>query len=66
MDRQQGGEANLKKVGVRVHSIVTLHLLAEVLEAKKHISAEMKDKIFAYVYDNQINLEPVTKPKVNL
>lgn len=63
MDRQQGGMANLNKVGVNSHSIVTLHLLAEVLEAKKHISGEMKDKIFAYVRDNQISLEPATKPK---
>jgi hypothetical protein len=43
---------------------VTLHLLADVLEAKKHISTEMKDKIFAYVHDNQISLDPVVKPKV--
>jgi len=31
LDRQQGGEANLKKIGVRLHSFSTMHRIADLL-----------------------------------
>ena len=47
LDRQQGGVENLRKVGIRVHSVLELSDVLDLLAATGHIPAEIRQTLFA-------------------
>ena len=47
LDRQQGGVENLRKVGIRVHSVLELSDVLDLLAATGHIPAEIRRSLFA-------------------
>jgi orotate phosphoribosyltransferase len=49
LDRQQGGEANLKKVGVRVHKYATMKEIVGLLSARRMIDEEQVKEIMAQI-----------------
>ena len=48
LDREQGGRKRLEDKGYRVHSVVTISELLEILHAHQRLDSEAKDKILAY------------------
>ena len=47
LDRQQGGVENLRKVGIRVHGVLELSDVLDLLAATGHIPAEIRRSLFA-------------------
>ena len=47
LDRQQGGVENLRKAGIRVHSVLELSDVLDLLAATGHIPAEIRWALFA-------------------
>ena len=45
LDRQQGGFENLREVGIRVHSVLALNEVLELLATTGHIPAEIRQKL---------------------
>ena len=45
LDRQQGGVENLREVGIRVHSVLALNEVLELLATTGHIPAEIRQKL---------------------
>lgn len=45
LDRQQGGTENLQKIGIRVHSILDLEEMLDVLVMSGHLPAELRDTV---------------------
>ena len=47
IDREQGGRENLKDVGLRLHSVMSISQLLTVLEDKEFISSQQRHEILA-------------------
>ena len=47
LDRQQGGVENLRKVGIRVHSVLALDEVLDLLARTGHIPEEIRQTLFA-------------------
>ena len=45
LDRQQGGIENLQKVGIRVHSVLALDEVLQLLAATEHIPQEIRQSL---------------------
>ncbi len=45
LDRQQGGIENLQKVGIRVHSVLALNEVLQLLAATEHIPQEIQQSL---------------------
>mmetsp|Transcript_7596 Transcript_7596/g.23385 ORF Transcript_7596/g.23385 Transcript_7596/m.23385 type:complete len:281 (-) Transcript_7596:857-1699(-) len=63
IDRQQGGRAILERAGVKVHSVLDIESVLQVLIAADSISADMVQAVRSFVADNQI--KSVTLPTVS-
>ena len=61
LDREQGATASLAKQGVKVHSVVTVSKVLEVLTRHKRITQEMAQQVRDFLSNNQTNgkTEPV-------
>jgi len=53
LDREQGGKENLQKEGIRLHSVLTMSKLLQVLEINKKISSETLHDIHHFLRTNQ-------------
>jgi len=49
LDRQQGGGANLKNIGVRLHSFSTMHRIADILLAQGTIDERQHEEIMGQI-----------------
>ncbi|KAI1898357.1 hypothetical protein AGOR_G00071490 [Albula goreensis] len=58
MDREQGGSARLAKEGIRLHAVVTLSKLLDVLLAAGRISEDTAQSVCTFIRENS-TLEPV-------
>ena len=45
LDRQQGGVENLKNAGIRVHSVLALDEVLQLLASTGHIPAEIQESL---------------------
>ncbi|KAJ8648777.1 hypothetical protein MRB53_001800 [Persea americana] len=53
IDREQGGRENLEEKGVRLHSVMRLSEVVEVLVKKGKISEEMGEKVRGFLDENR-------------
>jgi uridine monophosphate synthetase len=49
VNREQGGEENLEKLGFRVHALAKISEIVNSLYQNEHISKEQADKVLGYV-----------------
>ena len=54
LNREQGGENNLLKHGIKLYSLATASQLMEVLQTKDIIDSETKEKVFEFIRNNQV------------
>ena len=47
LDRQQGGVENLREIGIRVHSVLALNEVLQLLASTGHIPAEIRKQLLA-------------------
>ncbi|XP_053733343.1 uridine 5'-monophosphate synthase [Synchiropus splendidus] len=52
MDREQGGVPMLASQGIRLHPIISMFKLIDVLQATKRISDEMAEKVRKFIREN--------------
>uniref|UniRef100_A0A224XP35 Uridine 5'-monophosphate synthase n=1 Tax=Panstrongylus lignarius TaxID=156445 RepID=A0A224XP35_9HEMI len=64
IDREQGGEHNLIKNGIKMHSIFTLSKILEVLLRKGKLDQTTVENIKKYIEENQIFPDGKHMPKV--
>ena len=57
LDREQGGHENLKKLGIRVHSLLKLNELFEVLIEENHLSNDKSIEILNWIHDTKVGLQ---------
>ena len=58
LDRQQGGVENLRKVGIRVHSVLALDEVLGLLAKTGHIPEEIRQTLFATTPDGDGATQP--------
>ncbi|XXG41414.1 hypothetical protein AAC387_Pa01g1875 [Persea americana] len=63
IDREQGGRENLEEKGVRLHSVMRLSEVVEVLVKKGKISEEMGEKVRGFLDENRKKLFEVMEAK---
>lgn len=65
VDREQGGASNTAENGINLHSLFTLSQLLQILSKVGKIDQKMVDKVAAYIKENQVQANLVTKPVIN-
>jgi len=55
VDREQGGEKNMKDIGLSLHSILKISELILILKQQKLIDSETYDKVVKYLEDDTAN-----------
>lgn len=56
IDRQQGGEANLKEAKLKLHSVVTLTQILDILLRANKINDSIAQRVRQFMADNQITM----------
>ena len=56
LDREQGGYENLKKLGIRVHSLIKLSELFEILVKESHLSNVKSVEILNWIQSTKVDL----------
>ncbi|KAL1116024.1 hypothetical protein AAG570_005519 [Ranatra chinensis] len=64
LDRMQGGESNLKNEGIRMHSLLTLNKVLNILQEAGKVDVTTCDKVKGYINDNQIFPDGRPKSKI--
>ncbi|MFH0835739.1 MAG: orotate phosphoribosyltransferase [Candidatus Micrarchaeota archaeon] len=54
VDREQGGRDKLEKAGYKLHALFTMTELTDFLLDGRAIDSEMRDKVLAYILENQV------------
>jgi orotate phosphoribosyltransferase len=49
VDREEGGKENLEKLGYKVHALVKVSELVEILFKSEHIPKEQRDAVLNYI-----------------
>ena len=57
LDREQGGCENLKKLGIRVHSLIKLNKLFEILVEENHLSNDESGEIMKWIENKKVILK---------
>lgn len=57
LDREQGGDALLKNNGIKMHSLLTMSKLMNILFDRKLISIDIKNKVTDYITENKVRPE---------
>lgn len=60
LNREQGGEANITKNGITLHSVFTMSQIMDVLRETNKISPSTVSSVMQFISENQV-LPPVTK-----
>ena len=63
IDRQQGGEANLRKHGIALHAAFTLAFICDTLAAHGLLAADVVASVRAFVAANQTSSAPAPAPE---
>lgn len=58
MDREQGGRARLEKEGIRLHSVISLSRLLDVLQAAERIDTNMAQSVRTFIQENSVVAPP--------
>lgn len=69
LNREQGGESFLMENGIRMHSLLTMTQLMNILFERRLISSEIRNRVEAHISDNKIKPEaiiPLRKGKLFL
>ena len=56
IDREQGGKANIEQRGCRLHSVVTISEVVEVLVAEGKVSSEKGEEVMAFIRANRMEV----------
>ena len=64
LNREQGGEENLRQHGVTLHSLATISKLMDVLEKHKIVDDQTKEKVLEFVMNNQVVKDERQQKKV--
>lgn len=59
LDREQGGKSFLNENGIKMHSLLTMSELMNILSERGLISEEIKSKVERYIADNKVNSQSV-------
>ncbi|GBG86368.1 hypothetical protein CBR_g41363 [Chara braunii] len=62
IDREQGGEEHLAARGLKLHSVVALSKMLDVLVAHGKLTADCAESVRVFVRDNQTNAPPGPPP----
>lgn len=65
LDREQGGKSFLNENGIKMHSLLTMSELMNILSERGLISEEIKSKVERYIADNKVNSQSVFPLKNN-
>ncbi|XP_064634806.1 uridine 5'-monophosphate synthase-like [Lineus longissimus] len=63
LNREQGGTAKLKAMGVKLHSVCTLSKVLEILEKSGKLDADMVKRVKQFIKDNQFTVPPAVPSK---
>ncbi|XP_061091966.1 uridine 5'-monophosphate synthase isoform X1 [Conger conger] len=58
MDREQGGRARLAQEGIRLHSVISLSRLLDVLQAAERIDSDMAQSVRTFIQENSVVAPP--------
>lgn len=56
LDRQQGGRINIEGRGLKLHAVLTMDMVCQVLLDNKRIDAQKVSEIKAFISQNQVSL----------
>lgn len=62
VDREQGGQHNISKQGVKVHSIFPLSMLLNMLYDLGKIEKNMVELVEKFIKENQVKSSPAAVP----
>jgi uridine monophosphate synthetase len=62
LDREQGGRQNLATRNIRLHAVVSMSTMADVLESENCIDAAMARSIREFIASNQVQVAPTMNP----
>ncbi len=60
IDREQGGAEELAKAGCRLHAVLTLGALLDVLARRKRITVEKQEEVLEWIRHNQPTQPPAS------
>src|SRR5699024_3575194 len=56
LDREQGGYENLKKLGIRVHSLIKISKLFEILVEEQLLAEAKSAEILDWIKETRVNI----------
>lgn len=57
LDREQGGRLNIEKRNCKLHSLLTMSQVCDVLESKQRISHDKAEQVRAFIRANQVSID---------